>query len=153
MSSMSPSNELILRPTARPDVHANYDDDRVIISRLQQGDTEKDKAKICEICTVAITPKITRGNITKLLTTTGADYDITEDAARWQTSLADIWNNIVQYDFKLIAMIPYLFDPNDVNSITHTTELVNCVLDHDKLTDHLYFAWQVSFVGLHSSPN
>ncbi len=136
------SNGLTLRANARPDIHAAYDNDRVIISRSQRGVTDKEKAKIREICTTAITPKITRGNISKLLTTTDADYDIAEDAARWQTSLADIWRHVIQYDFKLIVMIPYSFDPTDVNSVPQTTELVNGVLDHDKLTDHHYFAWQ-----------
>ena len=39
-------------------------------------------------------------------------------------------------------MIPYSFDPTNVNSVPQSTELVNGVLDHDKLTDHHYFAWQ-----------
>jgi hypothetical protein len=38
-------------------------------------------------------------------------------------------------------MIPLLFDPD--NASIPTTELVNCILDHNRLTDYHYFAWQV----------
>ena len=54
-----------LRPVARHDVHANYESDRVIVSRFRRGTTDKDRAKIREICTEAITPKITRGHTTQ----------------------------------------------------------------------------------------
>ncbi len=126
----------------RPQVHSSYDNDRVIVSRSARGNSPKETAKVREICTADITPKITKGKIAQLLTTSGTDYDIAEDAARWQTSLANIWRHIIQYDFTLIALIPISFDPADLNSIHPTTELINCVLDHDKLTDYHYFAWQ-----------
>ncbi len=90
------SSGLLLRAAARPNAYASYDSDRVVVSRTQHGSTDKERAKIRELCTEAITPTITRGNITKLLGTSGTDYDISEDATRWQTSLANIWRHIIQ---------------------------------------------------------
>ena len=130
------------RAAACPQAHASYDNDRVIVSRANHGSTPKEIAKICELCTAASNLKISKGKIAQLLTTSGTDYDIVEDAARWQTSLANSWRHIVQYDYMLIALIPVTFDPNDVTSLLLTTELVNCILDHDKLTNHHYFTWQ-----------
>jgi hypothetical protein len=138
------SSGLLLRATPRPNAHANYDLDRIIVHRHQRGSTPKDTAKIRELCTEAITPKITKGNIAKLLSGSfGSEYDIAEDAARWQTSLATIWRHIIQYDFRLIALIPLTFDPKNISSIPSNVEFVNCVLDHEKLTDDHYFAWQL----------
>ncbi len=136
------SSGLLLRSVARPNAYTSYDNDRVVVSRTQRGSTDKERAKIRELCTEAITPPITRGNITKLLGTSGTDYDIAEDATRWQSNLANIWSHIVQYDFKLIAMIPLSFDPTDSTSVNQNSDLVNCVLEHDRLTDYHYFAWQ-----------
>jgi hypothetical protein len=68
---------------------------------------------------------------------------IAVDAAQWHTALGNIWNHIVQYDFVHIALIPTSFDPNDANSINAKSIFVNAVLDHDKLTNKHFFAWQV----------
>ena len=137
------SNGLMFRNTARPDAHALYDGDRVIISRTQRGSTDKDRAKIREICTEAITPTITKGNIGKLLTTTtDEDYDIAKDATQWQLSLNNIWRHVVAYDFTVLVNIPLSFDPCDQHSVHANSILVNGVLDHDKLENNHYFAWQ-----------
>ncbi len=136
---------LCLRPHARSDIHAHYDSDRVIVPRSRRGTTDKDRAKIREICTEPITPKITRGNMAKLLTASLSDdsYDIATDAAQWQAALGNIWNHIVQYDYTHITMIPLSFDPSNGASVTHNSTFVNSVLDHDKLTDDHYFNWQI----------
>ncbi len=135
---------LCLRPVARPDIYADYERDRVIVSRHQRGATNKDRAKIRELCTESITPKITRGNITKLLSSSNNEnYDIAVDAAQWQTALGNIWNHIVQYNFVHIAMIPRSFDPTNANLVTSNSIFVNAVLNHDELTDDHYFSWQI----------
>ena len=130
-----------LRSTPRPNNHASYDNDRVIIPRTNRGTTDKDRAKICELCITPLDPKITRGNMTKLLSSDDS-YDIAKDAARWQTDLGNIWTHVVQYDFAHIALIPRSFDPSDSTSIDPNGPFINSVLDHDQLSDAHYFDWQ-----------
>ncbi len=133
----------MLRTTARPEAHALYESDRVIISKTQRGSTEKDRAKIREICTEAITPTITKGNIGKLLASpTDEDYDIAKDATQWQLSLRNIWCHVVAYDFTVLVNIPLSFDPRDQHSVNANSILVNGVLEHDRLENNHYFAWQ-----------
>ncbi len=126
---------LKLRANQRPGKYVSYEHDRVIISRANRGTTDKEKAKIRELCTQAITPQITRANIAKLLASTDESYDIASDATQWQMALGNIWNHIVQYDFAYIAMIPLSFDPMNPTSIDANSTFINAVLNHDKLTD------------------
>lgn len=138
------STGLSLRPIARPEEQATYEYDRVIISRFRRGQTEKERAKSRELSTEAITPTITRSNITKVLNSDSnlTSYDIAEDASQWQTSLMNINRHAVAYDFKPIFMIPLYFDENDVHSIDSNTHFVNSILDHSQLEDHHYFRFQ-----------
>lgn len=77
----------MFRAAPRTAAPADYDNDRIIIARANRGATVKEQAKVRELCTTAITPQITRSNITKLLTSDATSYDIAEDAAQWQTTL------------------------------------------------------------------
>ena len=135
------SSGVSLRNTPRPNFHAQYDKDRVIIPRQNRGATDKDRAKIRELCVAPLDPKITRGNMMKLLSSDDS-YDIAKDAARWQTDLGNIWTHVVQYDFAHITLIPFRFDPNDSTSIDPNGPFINSVLDHEQLSDDHYFDWQ-----------
>ncbi len=130
-----------IRSSPRPIQHASYNNDRVIIPQTHRGMTDKDRAKIRELCIAPLEPKITRGNMTKLLSSDDS-YDIAKDAARWQTDLGNIWTHIVQYDFAHIVLIPFSFDPNDSTSINPNGPFINSVLNHDQLSDAHYFDWQ-----------
>ncbi len=66
------SNGLILCIVAHPNAHASYDSDCVIVSCTEHGSTPKETAKIRELCTEAIYPKISNDNVAKLLSTTGS---------------------------------------------------------------------------------
>lgn len=132
----------MFRAAPRTAAPADYDNDRIIIARANRGATVKERAKVRELCTTAITPQITRSNITKLLTSDATSYDIAEDAAQWQTTLRTIYRHVVASDFKHIVMIPLEFDEHDKNSINASTQYVNAVLDHDKLTDEHYKRFQ-----------
>ena len=133
---------LALRANPRPDQYVNYENNRIIIPRDKRGSTDKEKVKMHEICTEAITPRITRGNIAKLLSSTDESYDIATDAAQWQSALHNIWDHVVKFDYTHIVYIPASFDPTNPNSIGAHTTFVNSVLDHDQLTDNHYFSWQ-----------
>ena len=131
-----------LRPTPRTN---NYETDRVAISRNDRGTTEKERNKIRELCTTAITPSIKRSNITKLLTSDAASsYDISEDATQWQMTLLAIHRHVVASDFKHIIMIPHVFDENFgiINSV-NDNEFLNAILDHDKIHPDYYSRWQM----------
>lgn len=132
----------MLRAVPRTAAQADYDNDRVIVSRKDRGNTVKERAKIREICTTAITPQITRSNITKLLTNDSKTYDVAEDASQWQTTLRAIYRHVVASDFKHIVMIPLHFDEHDPTTINASTQYINAVLDHDKLTDEHYKSFQ-----------
>lgn len=132
-----------IRAAPRPVGHSNYDNDRVIIRRNNRGTTPKERAKIRELCTTAITPQITQSNISKLLSsTTPNSYDIAEDASQWQTTLRAIHRHVVASDFKHIVMIPHYFDENDPDTVNYATSHANAVLDHDQLTDDHYKRYQ-----------
>ena len=132
----------MLRAVPCTAAQADYDNDRVIVSRKDRGNTVKERAKIREICTMATTPQITRSNITKLLTNDSKTYDVAEDASQWQTTLRPIYRHVVASDFKHIVMIPLHFDEHDPTTINASTQYVNAVLDHDKLTDEHYKSFQ-----------
>jgi hypothetical protein len=132
----------MLRTVARAGAQADYDNDRIIISKNQRGSTTKERAKIRELCTTAITPQIARSNITKLLCNDSASYDIAEDASQWQTTLRSINRHAIASDFKHIVMIPLIFDENDPSTLTASTTYVNAILDHDQLTDEHYKSFQ-----------
>ena len=78
-----------------------------------------------------------------MLTSDDKEYDISEDASQWQTGIKNMWKHIVVYDFKHIALIPNHFDNNDPGSICTASHYLNCVLEHDKLTNNDYLLWQV----------
>lgn len=141
------STGFALRAVGRPDGDTSYEADRVVISRFNRGTTEKERAKIRALCTTEITPKISRSSITKLLTSTNTggtdeEYNIAEDASKWQVFLDTTWQHIVNNDFKHIFMVPSCFDPHNASSIASNAIFINAVLDHDKLTDQDIFNWQ-----------
>jgi hypothetical protein len=122
---------------------SNYKADRVIISRYNRGlaNDTKGRAKVQELCTKAIQPLLDSSKI-KLLLTSNAPYDISEDASHWQDGLRSIWTHAVAYNFKHILLIPDHFDPNNSSSISPNACYFNAILDYDKLTDQQYFEWQ-----------
>ncbi len=133
---------LALRSTPRPDNHVSYENNRIIVPRDKRGSSDKERVKMHEICTEAIAPRITRGNIAKLLTSTDDSYDIAADAAQWQSALNNIWEHVVRFDYTHIVYIPTSFDPTNPTSFGNNSTFVNSVLDHAQLTDNHYFSWQ-----------
>ncbi len=136
------STGLALRQSPRPDHYVSYENNRVIVPRDKRGVSDKDKMKMHEICTEGITPRITRGNIAKLLSSADDAHDIASDAAQWQSALGNIWSHVVKFDYAHIVYIPMSFDPTNPASLGPNSTFVNSVLNHDQLTDDHYFSWQ-----------
>lgn len=76
------SHGFAVRPQPRS---SDYETDRVAFSCFNRGATDKERNKIRELCTTAITPSIKQSNITKLHTSDSSlSYDISEDATQWK---------------------------------------------------------------------
>ena len=130
-----------LRPAARPDDQANYEADRIAISRNNRGTTEKERAKIRELCTKGIVPLLSSGSVKNLLTSDGKEYDISKDAMNWKTGIDNMWRHSVAYDFKTLFLIPSIFDIMTGVVPSHAT-YTNAIKDHDKIGKSTALKWQ-----------
>ena len=136
---------LCLRPTPRQTHFQDYDNDRVVVSKNSRGSTDKERAKIREMCVKPITPLLDNSNVKKLLSTDpGSDnvYDIAEDASSWQDGIDNIYRHAVSFDFKVIFLIPNYFDPGYANSIPVNATFTNSILDHTKVAEIDCYKWQ-----------
>jgi hypothetical protein len=82
-------------------------DTRIIIKKEERGSDAITRKKTRDKVVKPLEPKISAGNLSRLLTSNDiADYDVAADALSWQSSLKNIRKFCTQYDMLSLLLIP-----------------------------------------------
>jgi hypothetical protein len=91
----------------------------------------------------ALEPKISAGNISRMLTCEdAADYDVAADALSWQTTLKRISHFCQQYDMTSLLKIPQGIDFSQPQQVAKALSFKDAIDDWQELDDKMYFQWQ-----------
>jgi hypothetical protein len=87
--------------------------------------------------------KISAGNISRLLTSTGnAEYDVAADALSWQTTLKYIRHFCSQYNMTSLIMIPQDVQLSKPHLVAKATVFKDAIRNWQDMDDQDYFLWQ-----------
>jgi hypothetical protein len=91
----------------------------------------------------ALEPKISVGNISRILTSVDAsEYDVATDALSWQSSLKLIKKFCIQYDMISLIKIPQGIDLAQPYQVAKATLFKDAINDWQVLNNVVYFNWQ-----------
>jgi hypothetical protein len=93
--------------------------------------------------------KISAGNISRLLTSTGnAEYDVAADALSWQTTLKYIRHFCSQYNMTSLIMIPQDVLLSKPHLVTKATVFKDAIRNWQDMDDQDYFLGKSSSIVL-----
>jgi hypothetical protein len=117
---------------------------KIIIQKEERGNDAVTHKKTRDKVIKSLEPKISAGNLSRLLTSTDiAEYDVAADAVSWQSTLKNIKMFCIQYDMMSLLLIPQgvdLSQPAVVVKARHFKN--NAVDDWQSLDDKDCFEWQ-----------
>jgi hypothetical protein len=91
----------------------------------------------------ALKPKISAGNISRILTSVDAsEYDVATDALSWQSSLKLIKKFCIQYDMISLIKISKGIDLAQPYQVAKATLIKDAINDWQVLDNGVYFNWQ-----------
>ena len=116
---------------------------RIIIRKDERGSDAITRKKTHDKVVKALDPKISAGNLSRILTSTDvAAYDVAADALSWQSTLKDIKKFCVQYDMMALLLIPQDVDLSAPDVVAKARTFKNAIDDWKTLDDKDYFEWQ-----------
>lgn len=116
---------------------------KVILRKQDRGSDPISRKKTRDKVVKALEPKISAGNLSRMLTSVEADdYDVAEDAISWQTILHSINRFILQYDMTSLMMIPQGVDLSKPNEVAKAMQFKHAIVAYQELGDEDYYSWQ-----------
>ena len=116
---------------------------KVILRKQDRGSDPISRKKTRDKVVKALEPKISAGNLSRMLTSVEADdYDVAEDAISWQTILHSINRFILQYDMTSLMMIPQGVDLSKPNEVAKAMHFKHAIVAYQDLGDEDYYSWQ-----------
>ncbi len=116
---------------------------RIIIRKEERGNDAITRKKTRDKVVKALEPKISAGNLSRILTSADiAEYDVAAEALSWQSTLKDIRKFCVQYDMMAILLIPQNVDLSAPDVVAKARTFKNAIDDWKTLDDKDYFEWQ-----------
>jgi hypothetical protein len=126
-------------------------DTRIIIKKEERGSDVITRKKTRDKVVKPLEPKISAGNLSRLLTSNDiAEYDVAADALSWQSSLKNIRKFCTQYDMLSLLLIPQNVDLSSPQLVVKASHFKDAIDDWKTLVDKDYFAWQ-EFLLCHGS--
>jgi hypothetical protein len=115
----------------------------VILQKNERGKDAISCKKTRDKVIQALKPKISAGNISRILTSTNADeYNIASKAISYQVIMNSIHLFCIQYDMKSLIKILVDVDLLQPLQVKKATKLFNAIEDWQQLDDKKYFEWQ-----------
>ncbi len=121
----------------------NLNATRIIIRKDERGSDAITRKKTRNKIVKSLSPKISAGNLSRLLTSNDiADYDVAADALSWQSSLKNICTFCTQYDTVSLLLIPQDVDLSKPHLVAKARHFKDAIEDWHSLDDNHYFEWQ-----------
>jgi hypothetical protein len=116
---------------------------RIIIRKEERGSEAITRKKTQDKVVKSLSPKISAGNLSRLLTSNDiADYHVAADALSWQSSLKNICTFCTQYDMVSLLLIPQDVDLSKPHLVAKARHFKDAIEDWHSLDDNHYFEWQ-----------
>jgi hypothetical protein len=137
--SLTSGLQINLSSCNEQDLHEN----KIIIRKEERSNDaitcEKTRDKVVK----SLEPKISAGNLSRLLTSTDiAEYDVAADALSWQSTLKNIKMFCIQYDMMSLLLIPQGVDLSQPAVVAKAHHFKNAIDDWQSLDGKDCFEWQ-----------
>mmetsp|Transcript_27606 Transcript_27606/g.47002 ORF Transcript_27606/g.47002 Transcript_27606/m.47002 type:complete len:625 (-) Transcript_27606:849-2723(-) len=117
--------------------------EHVEIPRDCRGSSDYERQKTRDKVVVALSPRLACSKIQQVLTSSAMkDYDIADDAHRWQHALAVLATHAEQYDLAYLFEMPNFFLLDDGRSVLQATSSINILTDWESVSLEECKAWQ-----------
>jgi hypothetical protein len=118
-------------------------DAKVVLQKGDRGANPIACKKTCDKVVKALKPKISAGNISRILTSVDAsEYEVATDAHSWHSSLKLIKKFCIQYGMISLIKIPQGIDLAQPYQVAKATLFKDAINDWQVLNDAVYFNWQ-----------
>jgi hypothetical protein len=148
--STVPSHSLALGLQITLSSHNEHDlcETKIIIGKEERGNDAITRKKTRDKVVKSLEPKISAGNLSRLLTSTDiAEYDVTAEALSWQSTLKNICKFCMQYNMMSLLLIPQNVDLSKPTVVAKARHFKNAIDDWQSLDDKDYFEWQEFLLG------
>jgi len=116
---------------------------KIIMGKEERGNDAITCKKTRDKVVKSLEPKISAGNLSRLLTSTDiAEYDVAAEALSWQSTLKNIRKFCMQYNKMSLLLIPQDVDLSKPTVVAKARHFKNALDDWQSLEDNDYFEWQ-----------
>jgi hypothetical protein len=117
----------------------------IIIGKHEHGNDAITRKKTRDKVVKSLDPKISAGNISRMLTSNdAAEYHVAVDALSWQSTMKTIYKFCTQYDMTSLLLIPQGVDLSKPDQVTKAQIFKDAIDNWQVLNNKEYYKWHES---------